>query len=84
MKLAGIILAGGRTISMGELTKQRADAALPVGACYRAIDFSLTNMVSSGIENVAVIAQSASGSLNDHLSQARAVCDQPHHHPRAP
>ncbi len=71
MKLAGIILAGGRTSSMGELTKQRADAALPVGACYRAIDFSLTNMVSSGIENVAVIAQSASGSLNDHLSQAQ-------------
>ncbi len=71
MKMVGIILAGGRTSSMGDLTKRRADAALPIGACYRAIDFSLTNMVSSGIENVAVVAQSASGSLNDHLSQAQ-------------
>lgn len=71
MKMVGIILAGGRTSSMGDLTRRRADAALPVGACYRAVDFTLTNMVSSGIENVAVVAQSASGSLNDHLSQAQ-------------
>ena len=68
MRALGIILAGGNNEKLGELTKKRAVSALPVGSCYRAIDFTLSNMTSSGIGKVAVITQYNSRSLHDHLS----------------
>ena len=68
MKAVGIILAGGRSSSLGHLTRMRATAALPVGGSYRAIDFALSSMVNSGINKVAVITQYNSRSLNDYLS----------------
>ena len=41
MKAIGIILAGGNNDGrLGVLTEQRASAALPIGSCYRAIDFT--------------------------------------------
>lgn len=71
MRAVGIILAGGKNERMGELTKNRATSALPVGSCYRAIDFSLSNMTSSGIQKVAIITQYNSRSLHDHLSSPK-------------
>jgi len=71
MRAVGIILAGGKNERMGELTKTRATSALPVGSCYRAIDFPLSNMTNSGITKVAVITQYNSRSLHDHLSSPK-------------
>ncbi len=71
MKSMGIILAGGRNERLGNLTELRASSAMPVGGSFRAIDFSLSNMVSSGISKVAVITQFNSRSLNDHLSSSK-------------
>jgi len=71
MKAVGIILAGGKNERLGELTSLRAPAALPVGSCYRAIDFPLSNMANSGINKVAIITQFNSRSLHDHLSSAK-------------
>ncbi len=71
MKAIGIILAGGTSDRLGELCKERAVAAMPVGGSYRAIDFSLSNMTNSGIDKVAVIAQFNMRSLQDHLSAAK-------------
>ena len=68
MRALGIILAGGNNEKLGELTKRRAVSALPVGSCYRAIDFTLSNMTNSEINKVAVITQYNSRSLHDHLS----------------
>jgi glucose-1-phosphate adenylyltransferase len=67
----GIILAGGKNERLGELTEIRATSALPVGSCYRTIDFSLSNMTNAGIKKVAVITQYNSRSLHDHLSSAK-------------
>ncbi len=48
MRAIGVILAGGNNEGrMGALTDLRASAALPVGSCYRAIDFALSSMASS-------------------------------------
>ena len=72
MKAVGIILAGGNNeMRLGELTKLRAASALPIGSCYRAIDFPLSNMSNSLISKVAIITQYNSRSLNDHLTSSK-------------
>jgi len=71
MNAVGIILAGGKNERLGALTKNRASSALPVGSCYRAIDFPLSNMTNSGISKVAVMTQYNSRSLYDHLSSSK-------------
>ena len=71
MRVAGIILAGGNNERLGVLTSERATSAMPVAGCYRAIDFTLSNMTNSGIKKVAVITQYNSRSLRDHLSSSK-------------
>ena len=71
MRAVGIVLAGGKNERMSQLTKDRAASALPVGSCYRAIDFPLSNMTNSGIQKVAIITQYNSRSLHDHLSSPK-------------
>ena len=71
MKALGIILAGGSNDRLGTLTTPRAMAAMPVGGCYRSLDFTLSNMSNSGINKVAVITQYNPRSLQDHLSSAK-------------
>ena len=46
MRAVGIILAGGSSRKMRELTAKRAAAAMPVASSYRAIDFALSNMTN--------------------------------------
>jgi len=71
MKAVGIILAGGNSGKVDKLTTVRAASAMPVGSCYRLIDFPLSNMTNSGITKVAVITQYNSRSLHDHLSSSK-------------
>ena len=72
MKAVGIILAGGNSGGrLEELTTLRAASAMPVGGCYRVIDFPLSNMANSGIAKVAIITQYNSRSLHDHLSSSK-------------
>lgn len=72
MKAIGIILAGGNNEGrLGVLTDHRAAAALPIGSCYRAIDFTLSNMSNSGIGKVAVLTQYNARSLRDHLISSK-------------
>ncbi|MCR4782882.1 MAG: glucose-1-phosphate adenylyltransferase subunit GlgD [Lachnospiraceae bacterium] len=71
MKALGIILAGGNSTRMGELSKNRAIAAMPMAGSYRAIDFALSNMTNSGIQTVAVLSQYNARSLNEHLNSSK-------------
>ena len=72
MKAVGIVLAGGNNeMRLGDLTSTRAASAMPIGSCYRAIDFTLSNMSASEIDKVAVITQYNSRSLHDHLSSSK-------------
>ncbi|MDE6434692.1 MAG: glucose-1-phosphate adenylyltransferase subunit GlgD [Lachnospiraceae bacterium] len=71
MRAIGIILAGGNSNRMGELSAKRAVAAMPVMGSYRAIDFSLSNMTNSHIQKVAVFTQYNSRSLNEHLNSSK-------------
>ena len=71
MRAIGIILAGGSSKRMRELSKRRAVCAMPVAGSYRSIDFALSNMENSRIQKVAVLAQFNSRSLNEHLSSSK-------------
>ena len=71
MRAIGIILAGGNSKRMRELSNKRAISAMPVAGSYRSIDFSLSNMTNSHIQNVAVFTQYNSRSLNLHLSSSK-------------
>ena len=71
MRAIGIILAGGNSSRMGDLSAKRAIAAMPIAGSYRAIDFSLSNMSNSHIQKVAVFTQYNSRSLNEHLNSSK-------------
>ena len=71
MRAIGIILAGGNSSRMRELSNKRAIAAMPVAGSYRGIDFALSNMSNSHVQKVAVLTQYNSRSLNEHLSSSK-------------
>ena len=71
MRALGIILAGGSSDRLESLVDYRAAAAMPIGSCYRAIDFVLSNMSNSGINKVGVVTQYNSQSLQNHLSSEK-------------
>ncbi len=71
MRAIGIILAGGNSYRMKELSQKRAVCAMPIAGSYRSIDFALSNMTNSGIQKVAVLTQYNAGSLNEHLNSAK-------------
>ena len=67
----GLIVTGENDINLGELTSQRAVAALPIAGRYRVIDFQLSSMVHTGIKNVGIITQKNYSSLMDHVGSGR-------------
>lgn len=71
MRAIGIVLAGGNSKRMRELSNKRAISAMPVAGSYRSIDFVLSSMTNSHIQNVAVFTQYNSRSLNEHLSSSK-------------
>lgn len=71
MRILGLILAGGQSKALGSLVSKRASAALPVFGKYRAIDFTLSNMVNAGIRKVGVLTQYNPRSLMDHLGSGK-------------
>ena len=71
MRAVGVILAGGNSKRMKELSNKRAIAAMPVAGGYRSIDFALSNMTNSRIQTVAVLTQYNSRSLNSHLNSSK-------------
>ena len=51
------VLAGGRGERLLPLTEKRAKPAVPFGASYRIIDFVMTSLYNSGVENIALVTQ---------------------------
>lgn len=53
--------------SFNKLTRHRMPGAMPFGAKYRLIDFTLSNCKNSGIRNVAIFPYGNYRSLSDHI-----------------
>ena len=70
-KVLGVIFADSHYANANELTTVRPLGALPIGGRYRIIDFTLSNMVNSGMINVAVVTQNNYHSLMGHLGSGK-------------
>ena len=65
--VSAMILAGGRGTRMEMLCEGRPKPALPFAARFRVIDFSLSNCVHSGIQDIAVLLDYGRDALRDYL-----------------
>lgn len=71
-RILGLIFANTFETSNPELTASRTMGSVPFGGKYRLIDFPLSNMSNSGINNVGIITKSNFLSLMDHLGTGNA------------
>lgn len=68
----GVIFSNSCDSTLPELTAHRTTASVPIGGKYRMIDFVLSNMTNSNINNVGIIAKSGFMSLMDHIGSGKA------------
>jgi glucose-1-phosphate adenylyltransferase len=66
-KVIALILAGGKGERLYPLTRDRTKPAVPFGAVYRIIDFTLSNCINSNLRKLYILSQYKSLSLNRHL-----------------
>jgi len=66
-KTLAMILAGGKGERLYPLTRDRTKPAVPFGAIYRIIDFTLSNCINSNIRRIYILTQYKSISLNRHV-----------------
>lgn len=68
----GFIFADTLDDKIPELSASRTTASIPIGGKYRLIDFVLSNMSNSGMNNVGIVAKSNFLSLMDHVGSGSA------------
>ena len=67
-----LLLAGGVGSRLNVLVKTRAKPSVPFAGLYRIIDFSLSNVMNSGMKKVGVLTQYKPLSLMRHLATGEA------------
>ncbi len=65
-----ILLAGGAGERLLPLTRSIAKPAVPFGGHYRIVDFTLSNIVNSGLRRILVMTQYKSLVLHRHCAKA--------------
>ena len=68
----GLIFANTNEKNLPELTAYRTTGSVPFGGKYRLIDFPLSNMSNSGINNVGIVIKANFQSLMDHVGSGSA------------
>jgi len=66
-----MLLAGGQGSRLYTLTEKTAKPAVPFGAKYRIIDFTLSNCVNSNIDTVGVLTQYQPLVLNEYIGNGQ-------------
>jgi len=67
-KAVCVILGGGQGQRLYPLTRERAKPAVPLAGKYRLIDVAVSNCLNSGFNNIFVLTQFNSVSLNRHIA----------------
>lgn len=70
-KCLGIISYNGEDEKFGGLCKHRPPYMLPFGGRYRLIDFTISNMVNHGLNNIAIYTGEKIRSTMDHLGNGK-------------
>lgn len=68
-KTLGIVMGGGAGTRLFPLTKDRAKPAVPLAGKYRLVDIPISNCINSGLQQVYVLTQYNSTSLNRHIAR---------------
>lgn len=68
---AGIIFSNLHDRQLSELTYKRTVGAIPFACRYRLVDFPISAMANSGIENIYVIAHNNYHSLAEHIGSGK-------------
>ena len=71
VKMAAMILAGGKGTRLKQLTRKAAKPAVSFGGKYRIIDFPLSNCANSGIHHVGVLTQYESSVLATYIGSGK-------------
>ncbi len=71
MTAAGLIFSNIHDNCIPEMTARRTMASLPFGGRYRLVDFTLSNMVNSGISKVGIVTHNNYRSLIDHIGNGK-------------
>lgn len=67
----GVIFSNIHDDNLPELSRHRTMASVPFGGRYRLIDFTLSNIVNSGITTVGIVTKNNYQSLIDHLGSGK-------------
>ncbi|MGL5849711.1 MAG: glucose-1-phosphate adenylyltransferase family protein [Phycicoccus sp.] len=67
----GVVQAGGKGSRMDVLTRERAKPALPFAGVYQLVDFAISALVNSGVDDVWLSVQYRAGSLHGHVANGR-------------
>ena len=67
----GIIFPNSYDNYVSELVSERLMASIPFAGRYRMVDFVLSSMVTSGIDNISILVRNNYHSLMDHLGSGR-------------
>lgn len=70
-RVLALILAGGQGGRMDVLTRERAKPAMPFAGSYRLIDFPLSNLHHSGVDDVWLSVQYQPHSIGDEIASGR-------------
>jgi len=69
MKILALVLAGGEGTRLYPLTAEHSKPAVPFVNGYRIVDFVLSNLVNSGVNEIYVLAQYKPDSLLRHVEK---------------
>ncbi len=67
----GIIFPNSYDSMVPDLASERLMASIPCASRYRIVDFLLSSMVNSGIDNISLVVKQNYHSLMDHLGSGR-------------
>ena len=67
----GVIFPNSYDSLVPELVSERLMASIPFASRYRMVDFVLSSMVNSGMDNISLIVRKNYQSLMDHLGYGR-------------
>ena len=69
--IMSILFASDYESKLAELAIHRTTGSIPFGGRYRLIDFTLSNLVNSGITSIGIITKNNYQSLMDHIRMGR-------------
>lgn len=70
-EVMAIILAGGKSERLSVFTEKSALPSLPFAGKFRIIDFTLSNCVNSGLDDIMLLTQYRPLSLNEHIGNGK-------------